>query len=60
MPSKLPQFTIRADKNLLDKLAYIAKKNERSASKEAIYLIKKRIEEYESEHGEIIIDPTTE
>ena len=55
MPSKKPQFNIRADKEILDKIAYIAKENERSATQEIVYMIKKRIESYEAIHGEIKI-----
>lgn len=53
MPSKLPQFNIRVEQSVIDKITYIAGKNERSANKEIVYLIKQRIEKYESEHGEI-------
>lgn len=53
MPSKLPQFVIRTERELFDKITYIAEKNERSANKEIVFLIKKRIEEYESQHGVI-------
>lgn len=53
MPSKKPQFIVRADKEILDKLAYIAKENERSANQEIVYMIKQKISAYESIHGEI-------
>lgn len=56
MPSKKPQFVIRAEKEILDKIAYIADKNDRSATQEIVHLIKKRIDAYESINGEIKID----
>ncbi len=55
MPSKKPQFVIRTDKETLKKIKYIAEQNERSATQEIVYLVKKRIKEYESENGEIKI-----
>ena len=54
MPSKKPQFVIRTDQEILDKIAYIAKENERNTTQEIVYLNKKRIRTYEKEHGEII------
>lgn len=56
MPSKKPQFVIRADQSIIDKIKYIAEQNERSATQEIVYLIKKEIAEYEREKGEIIIE----
>ncbi|WP_082431288.1 Arc family DNA-binding protein [[Clostridium] symbiosum] len=53
MPSKKPQFVIRADKEVLEKIAIIADENERSATQEIVYLIKQRIKSWEIEHGEI-------
>ncbi len=55
MPSKKPQFVIRTDKEVLQKIAYIAQENERNSTQEIVYLIKQRIKEYEAEHGEIVI-----
>ena len=40
MPSKKPQFVIRAEKEVFDKIAYIAKENERSATQEIVYMLK--------------------
>ena len=59
MPSKKPQFVIRTDQEILDKIAYIAKENERNTTQEIVYLIKKRIRTYEKEHGEIILPEKT-
>lgn len=56
MPSKKPSFLIHADKEIIEKLKYIAKYNERSATQETVYLIKKDIEEFEAQHGEIKIE----
>lgn len=56
MPSKKPQFVIRADQEILDKIAYIAEENERSTTQEIVYLIKQRIKQWESENGTINID----
>ena len=55
MPSKKPQFLIRTDQEVIDKIAYIAKQNERSTTQEIVYRIKQIINDYESDHGEIII-----
>lgn len=55
MPSKKPQFLIRTDQEVIDKIAYIAKQNERSTTQEIVYRIKQTINDYESDHGEIII-----
>lgn len=56
MPSKKPQFVIRTEKEVLDKIAYIARENERNSTQEIVYLIKQRIKSYEQEHGEIQIE----
>lgn len=53
MPSKKPAILIHAEKEILDKIKYIAKENERSTTQEIIYIIKRRIKEYESDNGEI-------
>lgn len=55
MPSNKPQFVIRADKEILEKISYIAKENERNTTQEIVYLIKQRIKAYEQENGEIIL-----
>lgn len=60
MPSKLPQFVIRTEKENIDKIAYIAKKEDRSTTAEIVHLIKKRIDAYESIHGVIKIDDLNE
>lgn len=58
MPSKKPQFVIRADKKeTFEKMAHIAKENNRSTSQEIVHIIENIIKKYEAEHGEIIIEP---
>ena len=53
MPSNLPRFTLRADKEILEKMTEIAKKHERSLNQEIVYHMKNIIQNYESENGEI-------
>lgn len=55
MPSQKPQFVIRTDQEIIDKISYIAKVNERSTTREIVFLIKQRIKEYEKCNGNIII-----
>jgi len=49
-------FSLRVSDELLYKLKYIAKKNMRSANKEAEYALLKYVEEYERKKGEIKIE----
>lgn len=60
MPSKKPIIATRTDQITIKKFEKIAEKDNRSMSNLSELLIKKHIQQYESEHGEIIIDPTTE
>ena len=53
MPSNKPTFLIRADKEIIEKITFIALENERSTNQEIVYLIKQCIKNYEAEHGEI-------
>ena len=53
MPSNKPRFTIRTDQETLIKIARIVQKNQRSATQEIVYIIKKHIDEYEKENGPI-------
>lgn len=53
MSSQLPQFTIRIDKTILDKLKYIADYNARSANREIEVIIKHHIKNFELKHGTI-------
>ena len=50
---KMGIFTIRTERELLDKIGYIAKYELRSKNKEIEQLIKRRIREFEKEHGKI-------
>lgn len=53
MKDNLPRYTLRIPHNLLNKLDYIAEYEGRSKNKELEQLIKKRIAEFEKEHGSI-------
>lgn len=55
MPSDKPRITVRADQEIIDKINFIAKENERSTSQEIVYLIKQRIKEYEKNNGNITV-----
>ncbi len=56
MKDSLPRYTLRISRILLDKIAYIAEYEGRTKNKEIEQLIKKRIAEFEKEHGKIEID----
>lgn len=56
MPSKKSQFILRDEKETFLKIAHIAEENHRSANQEIIYMIKQKIQAYESVHGEIHIE----
>ena len=60
MPSNLPKFTLRTDRVILEKFRFIADDNFRTVNKELEMLMKKHIEEYEHDHGEIKVDLTEE
>ena len=51
MPIK--SLSIRIDTEMLDKLHYVADYEARSANSQIVILIRKSIEEFEKEHGEI-------
>lgn len=53
MKENLSRYTLRINKNLLNKLGYIAEYEGRTKNKELEQMIKKRIVEFEREHGEI-------
>lgn len=53
MKDNLPRYTLRVSQELLDKLAYVAEYEGRTKNKEIEQLIKKRIAEFEAEHGPI-------
>lgn len=56
MKDNLPRYTLRVSPVLLQKLAYIAEYEGRTKNKEIEQLIKKRIAEFEAQHG--VIDCT--
>lgn len=53
MPSDLPRLTVRMEKELIDKVNIIAKRESRSTNQQIIYILKKYIEQYERENGRI-------
>lgn len=53
MKDKLPRYTMRIDRLLLDKLQYIAKYEGRTANKQLEQLVKKHIIEFENQNGVI-------
>ena len=53
--TKVTGFRIE-DEKILEKLHIIAKKNCRTRNKEVEFALKKYVEQYETEHGEIQID----
>lgn len=53
MPSNKPVFAVRTTVDIKQKLEHIAEENNRSASKEIEYLIKKHIQRYEDDNGSI-------
>lgn len=58
MKDNLPRYTLRISQYLLNKLDYIAEYEGRSKNKELEQLIKRRIAEFEKEHGSIPNDIT--
>lgn len=53
--TKVTGFRIE-DETILEKLHIIAKNNCRTRNKEVEFALKKHVEQYEAEHGEIRID----
>ncbi len=53
MKDSLSRFTLRVEQSLLDKLAYVAEYEGRTKNREIEFLIKRRIAQFEKEHGEI-------
>ncbi|MBQ7573586.1 MAG: hypothetical protein IJT23_04950 [Clostridia bacterium] len=56
MKDKLPRYTMRIDRVLLDKLQYIAKYEGRTSNKQLEQLVKKCVCEFENQNGEITQD----
>lgn len=55
MDENLIRFTLRTDRVLFRKFRYVAESEGRSANKEIEQFLKKRVAEYEKEHGKISI-----
>lgn len=53
MEDKLLRYTLRVDRVLFQKFRFIAEYEGRSANKEIEQYLKKRVAEYEKEHGKI-------
>lgn len=53
MASNLPQFTLRIEKEQLEKLKYVAEYNARSCNREIELLIKRHIDNFEKANGKI-------
>ena len=53
MKDMLARYTLRISPALLNKLGYIAEYEGRTKNKELEQMIKKRIADFEKEHGEI-------
>jgi len=53
MPSNKPTIVIRTNENIKSKIEHISEENNRSVSKEVELLIKKHIQQYEDDNGEI-------
>lgn len=53
MKSEMSEFTLRIDKETLQKFHYVSEYNARSANRELEVLMKKHIAAFEKKHGEI-------
>lgn len=56
MDDNLFRYTMRIDKTLYQKFRYIAEYSGRSVNKEIEQMIKRRVEKFEKDHEEIILD----
>lgn len=59
MSKQANPYPLRIEKQILEKSKYIAKNNGRSLNKEIEFILKNNIQEYEQNHGEIIIPQDT-
>ena len=57
MSKDLLQFTLRVDRFLFEKFKYVAASELRSANKEIEQYLKRRVAEFEKEHGPIPVEP---
>ena len=53
MTNNLIRYSLRISKHLMDKFGYIAEYEGRTKNKELEQMIKKRVIEFEKEHGKI-------
>lgn len=53
MDDKIVRCTLRMDRKLFAKFRYVAEYDGRSANKAIVQMIKRRVEKFEKEHGEI-------
>lgn len=53
MGSKLPRLTVRMEQETIDKINKIAEYENRSTNQQIVYIIKKFIEQYEKEQGNL-------
>lgn len=51
------RFTLRIDRELLDKFGYVAEYEGRTKNRELEQMIKRRVEESEKEFGAIVLGP---
>lgn len=56
MPSNIPMRGLRMPDELYLKLRYIASKDNRSYNQEAVYILRKYVEEYEAQNGTIFVN----
>ena len=56
MASDQGKFTVRTDRELLQKLKYVAEYNARSANKEMEVIMKRHVEAFEKKNGKITFD----
>ncbi len=56
MKDYLCRFTLRVDRELLDKFGYVAEYEGRTKNRELEQLMKRRVADFEKEHGLIQLD----
>lgn len=56
---KRKHISIRIDEDVLKKFHYVSKYNDRSASRQLLYLINKSIRDFEASNGKIAVDQNT-
>lgn len=60
MEEKILRYTLRMDRRLFEKFRYIAEYEGRSANREIEQMLKRRVEKFEKEHGEIPLSKSGE